>query len=185
MRVANRQRGFTLIELLIVVALILIISALAVPRFLRARIAANEASAAASLKQVGIANAAYFALYQVGYAGNLAALGPPGGGCGSVSTSCADMLDSLLSGVNPSTATPIKSGYTFTYFAANDPPTVGTPNTTYAVVATPTTPNSSGQSTFCFDNSIAIMKDSQGGITSADDSGCKATWPVGGTVGPL
>lgn len=181
----NRQHGFSLIEILIVVSVLLIIAAIATPRLLRARISANEASAVASLKQIGTANAAYLGLYQVGYAGTLVQLGPPGGGCATVSSACADMLDSLLAGVNPATSTPVKSGYRFTYSAPNAAPTPTTPNTTFSLVATPFSPQSSGQSTFCFDNTSTIFKDSAGGLTSATPSGCASTWPVGGTVGPL
>ena len=181
----GRESGFSLIELLIVVAIILIVAAMAVPNFLRARMAANEASAASALKLVGVANVGYAASYGQGYAGNLAQLGPPGGGCASISSACADFLDSMLSGVAPASATPVKSGYRFTYYAQNDPPTPASPNNSYAVVATPVNPGNTGQSTFCFDNKISISKDSAGTITAADQSGCEATWPVGGSVGPL
>ncbi|MBI3895167.1 MAG: prepilin-type N-terminal cleavage/methylation domain-containing protein [Acidobacteria bacterium] len=181
----TREQGFSLIELLIVVAIILIIAAIAIPNFLRARMAANEASAASALKLIGVANAGYLASYAQGYAGSLAQLGPPGAGCASVSSACADLLDSMLSGVSPASATPIKSGYRFTYYAENAVPTPSTPNNTYSVVATPITPGNTGQSTFCFDNTISIFKDAAGTLTTADERGCKFTWPVGGSVGPL
>src|SRR3989304_5867850 len=78
--------GFSLIELLIVVPIILIVAAIAIPNLLRARMAANEASAASALKLIGTANAGYAASYGQGYAGGLAQLGPPGGGCARISS---------------------------------------------------------------------------------------------------
>ena len=181
----SREKGFSLIELLIVVAIMLIVAAIAIPSLVRSRMAANEASAAASLKQIGVANAAYSGFYGVGYAGNLAHLGPPNGGCAKVSFECADLLDTVLSGITPSTPTPIKSGYQFTYYIPNDSPTPGDQNSTYSVVASPVLPGTSGQSTFCFDNRISIYKDTFGTITDGDPTGCPPVWPVGGTVNPI
>ncbi len=72
-RAAGRSRGFSLIELLIVVAIILIIAAIAIPNLLRARIAANEASAANSVRSINTAEFAYSAQYPTnGYAVALA-----------------------------------------------------------------------------------------------------------------
>ena len=84
-----------------------------------------------------------------------------------------------------STLTPVKSGYQFSYFAPNANPSFGNPNSTYAVVAVPLTPRSTGQSTFCFDNTISIFKDTSGTISDGDPLGCPPVWPVGGTVNPL
>jgi prepilin-type N-terminal cleavage/methylation domain-containing protein len=151
-RTAGRaQHGFSLVELLIVVAIILVLAGIAIPRLLRAKMAASEASAVASLKDVGTANATYFTVYDQGYAGKLAQLGPPpGDGCSSIGSACAGVLDSLLSGVGASTPTPVKSGYRFTYYAPHADPTPTVPNNTYGIVAAPTTPGITGQSSFCF-----------------------------------
>src|SRR5438477_10460094 len=78
----RKQKGFSLIELLIVVAIILIIAAIAIPNLLRARIAANEASAVSSLRTINTAMVTYSTTYpDVGYAATLAALGPADAPC--------------------------------------------------------------------------------------------------------
>lgn len=101
------QRGFSLIELLIVVAIILIIMAIAIPNFLRSRIAANQASAIESVRTITTAEVTYSTTYGQGYSVTLSVLGPPASGSG-VSSTAAGLLDDVL-------ASGYKSGYSFFY----------------------------------------------------------------------
>src|SRR3989442_7283465 len=102
-RVSMRDnKGFSLIELLIVVAIILIIAAVAIPNLLRARIAANEASAAQSLRQINTAEFAYNAAYpNLGYSTDLASLGGPPP-CSPSSTTACLLDNTLASAINGS-----------------------------------------------------------------------------------
>lgn len=99
--------GFSLIELLIVVAIILIIAAIAIPDLMRARMAANQASAVESCRTVTSGEAIYYTLYN-SFAPSLTALGGPA--VGTPSAANAQLIDDVLSAGN-------KSGYNFTYVA--------------------------------------------------------------------
>ena len=140
-----REKGFSLIELLIVVAIILIIAAIAIPNLLRSRMAANEASAVSGIRAITTAEHAYSATYpDVGYACTLAALGPPPTGQ-SASSTASDILDPVISAGT-------KSGYT--YALSN---CTGTPFSNYQSTAVPITVGGSGQRAFCSDSSGIIQ----------------------------
>ncbi len=151
----NNQKGFSLIELLIVVAIILIIAAIAIPNLLRSRMAANEASAVGSLRTLNTACVTYSTTYGTGFpAGTtLAPLGP-----GSPATAAAaDLIDSVL-------VTGTKSGYVFTYTAGA---AVGGTINTYTLTAVPANIGTTGQRQFFTDQSAVIRANPSGAATAA------------------
>src|SRR5205809_7671547 len=113
MRTKRTQKGFSLIELLIVVAIILIIAAIAIPNLLRARMAANESSAVASVRTVTTGEITYQTAYPtVGYAPALVNLGGALGAACVPSSTTACVIDSVLAN-NGNPPGGGKSGYTF------------------------------------------------------------------------
>src|SRR5271169_5406976 len=89
------SKGFSLIELLIVVAIILIIAAIAIPNLLRSRIAANQASAVGSLRTLNTAEITYSSTYNSGFTATLTYLAPNGTSATPASTA-AGLIDSIL-----------------------------------------------------------------------------------------
>jgi len=149
----EREKGFSLIELLIVVAIILIIAAIAIPNLLRSKMAANEASAVGSLRTLNTACVSYSTTYGTGYPAALANLGP-----GSPATAAtADLIDAVL-------ASGTKSGYTFTYTAGAAAAGV---IPTYTITADPVNRGTTGQRGFFTDQSGVIRANPTGTATVA------------------
>ncbi len=161
----RKQKGFSLIELLIVVAIILIIAAIAIPNLLRSRMAANESSAVGSLRTINTANATFLSVYGHSFAPKLVALGGPTVAAPTCTGAGANLIDNVLGGADPST----KSGYTFAYTGTlpDTGDTVCNSVTQYAVTATPLRYNGTGTRSF--------FTDQTGVIRGQDDAGAAAT----------
>ncbi len=161
----QKQKGFSLIELLIVVAIILIIAAIAIPNLLRARMAANESSAVASIRTINTAMITYNSSYPtVGFATGLTNLGGAANPCVSAAAN-ACLIDSVLSAGT-------KSGYKFTAASAG-----GTPSTQYFATGSPVTPNQTGVRSFCaFEDAVVRVQPAGGAIAS--EATCQGLLPL-------
>jgi type IV pilus assembly protein PilA len=158
----NRERGFSLIELLIVVMVILVLAVIAIPNLMRSKIAANEASAIQTVRQIATAEMTYNNTYPtVGYSPDLISLGGPAAGCTPDQTH-ACILDSAV-------VTGNKSGYKF--FAAGFLGAGVTTNTTFVASSSPLNFNTSGVRMFCIatDDGSARWKLGTAGAPPAPD----------------
>ena len=152
-----KDEGFTLIELLIVMSIMLILIALAVPQYKSVRKKTNETSAMASLKAISSAEKQYDSSYgDVGYSCTLPALGGDPA-AGAPSPAGAQMLDQKLA------LTQLKDGYQFAVTCKKTP--VGNTErvTGYQVTAVPITVGSTGDNGFCMDDNDSIKTDPAGG----------------------
>jgi prepilin-type N-terminal cleavage/methylation domain-containing protein len=151
----HSDRGFTLIELLIVVAIISIIAAIAVPGLLRSRMTGNETSAITSLRAINLAQVQYStACGNGGYATSLTVLYAPPGGAG----------DGYISADLGLSATPIKAGYNFAMVPGANAGTAqtdcnGTATTTaYYATATPMNYGTTGGRSFATNGSLTVWE---------------------------
>ncbi len=159
----NKQKGFSLIELLIVVAIILIIAAIAIPNLLRSRMAANEASAVASCRTINTSEVVYSSTYPVGFAVSLSALSDGGTAANCTPPAVPVAANACL--IDASLATGTKSGYNFKYVTGAP---VGTVIPTYTIQAVPLAIGSTGQRGFFTDESNVVRSNPSGTATLAD-----------------
>jgi type IV pilus assembly protein PilA len=139
--ISSRNSGFSLVEALVVVMVILVIAAIAIPSFVQAKMKANEASAISSMRTIRTAQILYEQTYpEIGFASSLADLGTRGTNCESPGpkNACIIMDDALASGV--------KGGYVFDLVSDGLKPSYS-----YTLNGTPASDGVSGRCSFTSD----------------------------------
>jgi prepilin-type N-terminal cleavage/methylation domain-containing protein len=169
----RREKGFSLIELLIVIAIILVIAAIAIPNLLRSRMAANESSAAASIRTITAAEAAYYNTFPaIGYATQLPDLGttPP---CNVPVPAQACLIDNSIAN-----AIPGSTGHSGYQFQATGISAGSGLNGAFVVGATPINANVTGTRDFCaLTDAVLRSQPSTGGVPPVTLAGCLA-YPI-------
>jgi prepilin-type N-terminal cleavage/methylation domain-containing protein len=160
--VRSKLAGFSLIELLIVVAVILVIAAIAIPNLLRSRMAANEASAVASIRSINTSQVVYQSTYNIGFAATLLSLGDGGAAANCTAPTLPISTSSCL--IDATLASGSKSGYNFLY----TPVASGAVISTYGVNADPISAGGSGQRHFFSDETLVIRVNNLAVASGAD-----------------
>jgi type IV pilus assembly protein PilA len=148
----KNSRGFSLIELLIVVAIILIIAAIAIPDLLKSRQAANQASAVGSLRTLNTSEVTYASTYTTGFSQDLTQLD----GTSPNTATNAGLIDSVLAGG-------VKSGYTFVYTSL---PVSGRIDA-YVITASPT--QGTGNGNFYFTDMSGVIRQNNSTTATSTD----------------
>jgi type IV pilus assembly protein PilA len=168
----RKQNGFSLIELLIVVAIILIIAAIAIPNLMRARMSANDSSAAGSLHDINIAEVAYFGAYNsVGFPTTLVPLGGATPCTPSIATAC--LIDNSLATNGGGNG---KSGYSFAAIGSASGGSLV--NNQFYVTGTPLS-SLTGTRSYCSFDDLVIRLQPPGNITLVGSYGaCQLLGPM-------
>jgi type IV pilus assembly protein PilA len=167
MAMKTESNGFSLIELLIVVAIILIIAAIAIPNFLRSRVAANQASAVQSLRTLCTAEFTFSSTYNRGYTATMGYLGPPPSGSTEDITHTA-IVDKVLSGTAAGGATAMtstKAGYLFTYSPGL---AINGQIISFTLTADPVTRGTTGLNSYFVDQSGVVRQNATTQASAAD-----------------
>ena len=153
------SKGFSLIELLIVVAIILIIAAIAIPDLLKSRVAANQASAVGSLRTINTSEVTYSSTYTSGFSPDLTSIDGPAGGNTAAS---ASLIDSVL-------GSGVKSQYTFLYTAVQ---TSASPvrYDAYSIGANPVQGAGTGNGNCYYSDNSAVIRFNTATTATSSDS---------------
>ncbi|HTZ73356.1 MAG TPA: prepilin-type N-terminal cleavage/methylation domain-containing protein [Candidatus Aquilonibacter sp.] len=170
----KKQKGFSLIELLIVVAIILIIAAIAIPNLLRSRMAAAQASAVGSVRTINTAAISYNSTYGNGFPPSLASIG--NNGTTTVTCTNAELIDTVLTSGT-------KQGYTFVLTHGTTQVNSSASSCSagygysdgYMITATPVTVGTTGQTSYCSDPSGVIRFNPTGATNAGPSPNCAST----------